>query len=182
MGNEIITWYQFLDTLTNTVNGVSWENIEEVQDFTFYDILTEPAFKCTELELMYFDKFKVSLFSNIESFSILWNIEHSHHIFLRNKHFKTFLFKLYVIKSILSNICADSDEFYASDGGAEQIKFLKENHYYFTPENVLLYHQELKPYLKDVVVPINKRLATLAMPRTDRMSKTNKANSEKSGS
>ena len=129
----------FLDIPRNEQVEVSWDNIEETQDITFYDILVGPAFKCNEQELMYFDKFKLSKFSNIESFGILWNIEHSHHRFLRDKNFKTFLFKLYVIKSILSNICADSEEFYAPDDEAGQVNFLKKNYYFFTPENIVLY-------------------------------------------
>ena len=44
---------------------------------------------------------------------------------------------------------------------------------------VLLYQQKLKPYLNaDIVVPINKKLATLAMPGTDRMRKADKASSK----
>ena len=75
----------FLDTPNSENINVSWDNIEETQDITFYDILVGPAFRCNDQELMYFDKFSLSRFCNIESFGILWNIEHSHHRFLRDK-------------------------------------------------------------------------------------------------
>ena len=98
-----------------------------------------------------------------------WTTDHTHYVVLKDKYFKLFLFKIFVLNNILAQLKCDFNLTSLPADLDHHLEFLQTNQAYFQPEQIHQYQQQLKSMINsDIVIPISDKLASLAMPATGR--------------